>query len=440
MTDGQRLALEQLHEIQRASDGALDIAGVRPPDGDSPSLRIDVTIDCSGMPRAPDGLPLRDRERMTIYVKARFPFEHPVVVVPHTRFAGHGHVLWARQLCLYISPATEWDASDGMYGFMTRLDAWLRDAAMDRLDPEGAPIHPPFLRQINYSAPFVIPRVDAPAVSDEPWLGFARMHVVSDRRIDLTGWSGMRDEHATDVAAAVLLPGPLPSEFPTAARDLVRALVDRGVDRRALLDLLVLTALRVSEDQPMYVVVGAKMRGVRGSGNLRQHLTVWRLPPAMATCLRIAASRNEEHEGLRRVGERAEQILEEWIDESEVQWCSVREDRPEVTIRRDTDTPIRGSAAGAWRCGVAARWVAPSPRRSSAPAWPRSSSTTMAWSPRGFSRASLMTMRMLECPRCGLFGIGSSVSARRACASGCHPKTCCGTRSAGPTGQAALTS
>jgi len=108
----------------------------------------DLLVGC-GLARSPirdfhnvskhrDGIRLRPRERFVISVPKGFPFNKPETWTTHTRFAGHPHVQWKRQLCLYQSPATEWDVSDGIYGFMERLDQWVRAAAASRASPARA--------------------------------------------------------------------------------------------------------------------------------------------------------------------------------------------------------------------------------------------------------------------------------------------------------------
>ena len=58
-----------------------------------------------------------------------------------------------------------------MYGFIKRLDAWIRDAAVNNLDPDDAPLHPP----VAYSTinRLFVPRADTPLVDRSPWFGLA---------------------------------------------------------------------------------------------------------------------------------------------------------------------------------------------------------------------------------------------------------------------------
>lgn len=137
MTDGQRLALEQIKEIVVRDDYAIDIEGVWELSPSESRLVIEISLHCGDLPHAPGGLVFRERERFQVYVPAEFPYQKPEVWVPHKRFAGAPHVQWSRHLCLYQAPQTEWSVDDGMFGFIERLHLWLRRAALNQLDPEG---------------------------------------------------------------------------------------------------------------------------------------------------------------------------------------------------------------------------------------------------------------------------------------------------------------
>src|SRR5947207_2201718 len=115
MTEGQAAALDQVRDIAAAGP-ALELLAVREPSGDRPNLIVEASVPCGHYERRPIGLPLRSRERLLIFIPPGFPFDIPTVETPHTRFAGFPHVQWGRHLCLYQAPASEWSASDGMYG------------------------------------------------------------------------------------------------------------------------------------------------------------------------------------------------------------------------------------------------------------------------------------------------------------------------------------
>jgi hypothetical protein len=278
MTEGQHLAVDQLHSVEAAGGGVLQVLSVtHSPDREW--VIAEVSVSCAHHRVDPAGLPLEKWERFNIHIPPGFPFSLPSVSTPHTRFAGYAHVPWQRWPCLYQAPAVEWDPSDAMYGFLERLESWLDHAARGELDPTGAPLHPPVTYRIPGSPRrAVIIRADTPAVGAESWTGFARLNVVSESRVDIIGWSDWdASEFPHGPAAAILLSDPLPPEFPSTVRSLMDHLAARGVALRRLLAVLKITAILNDEGRPLYVVVGAPMRGVRGSGALRQHLAVWAL-------------------------------------------------------------------------------------------------------------------------------------------------------------------
>ena len=109
MTDGQKLALEQIKEIVVRDGYVFDIENVVPPSAEKPTLFVEVSVHCGAIEKAPGGLALRERERFWISVPPQFPFQKPEVHVDHVRFAGAPHVQWSRHLCLYQAPQTEWN-------------------------------------------------------------------------------------------------------------------------------------------------------------------------------------------------------------------------------------------------------------------------------------------------------------------------------------------
>jgi hypothetical protein len=76
--------------------------------------------------RTGNGLAFRDRERISLHVHPDFPFKKPDINFTHTRFIGTPHVQWGNSICLYQSSETEYDPSDGMFGFFDRVDSGCR--------------------------------------------------------------------------------------------------------------------------------------------------------------------------------------------------------------------------------------------------------------------------------------------------------------------------
>ena len=361
LSDGQRQALIELCSIaDRGSD--VELVGWR--EGSASLLHVDVTISMAGIQRTDDGLPLRQREPLTLSIAPGFPFAVPIVTTPHRRWEVWPHVQWGRQVCLYESPETQWDASDGMFGFVERLLAWLERGSVNQLDETGEPLHPPVAYITDRSVPVVVPRLDTPEASDKPWIGFASLEYATEQRVDVVGWSTL-DSFGTvagqRVGVAVLLTTELAFEFPTSVGNLLAALASRGADRHDLLFVLGLAALSNPVDEPIYMVVGTPMRGTRG-GTRSQHLAVWRLDTATATDLWRALKKFSNVPRLQEEGAEVARTVDRWSQsDAPVEWCRVDEARPEVTRRRDMGSPLewfRGRKVSIWGCGAIGAHVA----------------------------------------------------------------------------------
>lgn len=352
MTKGQKLAVEQLQEIAAISDGLLEIISVTE---QSIYTKVEISISCSNMDKKPDGLPIRNRERFFILIPLDFPFDIPTVCTRHTRFAGFPHVQWKRWLCLYQSPATEWNPSDGIFGFIDRLNIWLKQGATGQLDPDGAPLHPPVAYISSGSSRTVIPHVDTPPIGNQPWFGLAHLRVVSDTRVDICGWSKMGEKASSPVSAAILLSRPMPYEFPSKLSDLLAELEAQGISREFVLETLQNAVIKNNKGDPLFFILGTPMRGIVGSERMQQHLAAWYINPTIVTGLRISLEKFSYHEELKKIGKKAEKIILEWMEEAPVEWCRVREDRPEIVVRRDKESPVTwfaGKRVALWGCGA----------------------------------------------------------------------------------------
>ena len=358
---GQQGGLRELEAIAQWGD-ALELIAVTEPKEEGGLLNVEIALSLKGVARTTSGIPLRQRERFCVLVPSEFPFRHPYVFVPHQRWASWPHVQWTRVLCLYQAPETEWNPSDGMFGFIDRLYTWVKQAAVDQLDPGGAPLHPPVAYVSNSPGPLVIPYVNTPAVESDPWIGFGCVRQRSDDRIDVVGWCALDETPTSEaVAAAILLPQAASFEFPERVRDLLAMLESQGVSRSDLIKSLGGAADINGKDTPLLVLIGTPTRGVSESGEYPQHLVAWLLEPTITNGLRLALEQFSPHEKLQEIGRECERIVIEWSDKAEVNWCRVREARPEVTVRRDEGSPLgwfRGKSVAVWGCGAIGGHVA----------------------------------------------------------------------------------
>ena len=352
MTTGQRYALEQLRDIEGASSGALDIIEVRE---QGELVVATISIACSEFETAQHGLPLRSRERFILSISAGFPFKPPSVFTPHKRFAGYPHVQWGHSLCLYQSPATEWDASDGLNGLLERLVHWLQRGAKNEFEATGEALHPP-VAYARGGTPLFIPRDNTPQIDTEPWVGVAHLRIASASRIDIVGWSDpLVTPIPANAALAILLPGQMSWEYPKNGSDMISALAEAGVSKAVVLLYLAYVALHSDDGQPIYIVIGSKMRGIAGTNDLRQHLTVWQIESERAGSLRLTVGRVDDSPELEDVRQRLRDAVGGVLELVDVAWCPVREDRPEIVTRRDSDTSMSwfsDKTVGLWGCGA----------------------------------------------------------------------------------------
>jgi integrative and conjugative element protein (TIGR02256 family) len=339
-SEGQRWALSQLQEIADASNRQLELLAVSEPVEAGKALEVEVSIDCSGYPKQLNGIPFRARERIVLRIPAEFPLDRPDALFAHTRYANFPHVQWGKQICLYQSSDSEWQPDDGMYGFVQRLDEWLRHTARGEFDPLGFPLHPPVAYRGATFAPMVIPGVNAPAVTAPWWVGYAEITAETDVRAELGQWHYYKDDIPdTRLAVAILLPTDMPAEYPTKIRDLERILAPRHVSADVIKLLLEMAALRNDEGKPLYFILGAAMRGTSGTNERLQHLACWFISAEQSKLLYTAALRAKEEQGQIAAAEFAQ-----WAETANINWCTVREERPEIVVPRD-----QGSALSWWR-------------------------------------------------------------------------------------------
>lgn len=354
MTPGQEQALDELRAVEATRPGAIRVLSL---EEDGNDVIAWLTVDCRGTEHAPGGIRVRARERFRVRIRPGFPFQPASVRSRHTRWKGTPHVQWSDSLCLYQSTEAEWNPSDGMYGFLERLIVWLEAAAKGELDPEGAPVHPPVSYPVT-GTPLFVPRVNAPPLSGQPWIGLAFLEQHGDHRFDIVGWRSLGELSADDLergsfALAVLLDEQMPMEFPVYLLPLLEELLKAGILIVEFIRLLSLFK-DYCDSEHVHVVVGTPMRGIRGGLPL-QHLAVWQIDGESVGFFSTALPRSDDSPELIDARNEFRDSLLNWAETAPVEWCPVREARPEVTRERDEDSPVqwwKGKTVEVWGCGA----------------------------------------------------------------------------------------
>ncbi|MET4329198.1 proteasome lid subunit RPN8/RPN11 [Bradyrhizobium sp. i1.15.2] len=336
-SDGQAWALEQLADIVQASSGLLEVIEIVEPTAQGEAVSISLSVDCLGYPRKQGGIPLKARERLLLKLPANFPLELPRLHFAHTRYRDFSHVQWGSYICLYQATDSEWQPEDGLFGFMQRVDDWLRAAAANELDPAGMPLHPPVTYAV--SALKVVPTQNAPVPDPTFWAGYAKITRENENRIELGQWiehSGTLPEGR--LAAVVLLPTGMPHEYPDTLSGLLKELKARDVPIEIIRLMIQLGVLRGDSGKPLIFVLGAAMRGIAGGERL-QHLACWQIDAKRVDQMREAIRASTDDNPI----DVAEFYI--WAETAKIDWCSVFEDRPEIVTRRDAES------ASAWWAG-----------------------------------------------------------------------------------------
>ncbi|MEV0650953.1 ThiF family adenylyltransferase [Phytomonospora sp. NPDC050363] len=310
-----------------------------------------VGLHTAGIPRTKGGLRIQDDEEFILRLRSS-PLLPPTVEVDHFRFLGHPHVLQGIRLCIYLDPSREWQPWLGIAGLLTRLWDWLTDAAGGNFDASTAMYHAVggVLHQ-TAGTPTIVVRDAGPLKRYQAITLVAR----SDHRFDLT-WSKAALGHHT---FAFTLEGDLPLGAATTFAVFLSRLdgpeqdgLGAGAARvsmpsQAFLTMLLASALRNPEGSEQYFVV-AVPHPVGGPA----HLLGGRLPSSTADDLRRLAREQGTGVDLAPAKIKTEILIE---------WCSMSDERQEVTTRRDDRRPVNGflgKKVHVWGCGGLGSWIA----------------------------------------------------------------------------------
>lgn len=348
ITGGQKQALEDLDAIAAASDGALSVG----PERDESGYRaVALGASMQGVRRYGGGLPIGETEDLEIWIPRNFPLEAPLLFASDYRFAEYGHVTGSN-LCLYLDSASQWSPSDGMFGFVDRMAQWFVDAAAGRLDPDGAPVHPPVTVGLGYSSTQLLVRVDIPPGSQRRLL-WANLEPVSNSRVDVIRFHRHKPDVTERVAAVILANSAIRGDYVGQWLAFIAQLNDLGFEKREIVQHIIEVAALNPQGSPLIVIVGTLNRGT--SGDRHHHLVAWELSEDLADRLRGLSDPDDED-----LDEHLE-VLNTWAASEPLQWIHVNEARPAVTRRRDgasSMSAFRGRTVEIWGCGALGGWIA----------------------------------------------------------------------------------
>jgi integrative and conjugative element protein (TIGR02256 family) len=241
-----------------------------------------------------------------------------------------------------------------MFGLLDRLEYWLRQGALNQLDPEGEPLHPPALYADLKVGKRFIPRANAPTFESDFWLGFARI-VDHPNYVEITEWFDLNSIPTdTSCAMTLLFGSPLPWEYPKKVDELFRECERHGVAKEFLFKILKAGASLTPAGQPLYMILGAPMRGIAG-GSRKQHLSIWAIEEKDLESIRLTIGKDYDSADLAKMREEFEELLIRVFGTMSISWCPVLEARPEVTVRRDEHSHVsffRNKSISIWGCGA----------------------------------------------------------------------------------------
>jgi len=362
MTPGQLRALKELQRLCAADPDGFEI--IEDPQLIKGNLWVRISLLLGPMEAREGGLDLREREEFFLTLSPDFPFEYPKLMVEHTRFDSFPHIIWSHWICLYQSKI-EWNPSDGLFGFFDRLKTWIGKAAINDMDPLDGPLEPPHHVTSTSQVPYVI-RCNAPVNPGEEWFGLAVLEEYPNR-IELVNWIDPMQEWPEGIRAAfaIILPKPLPMEFPEKGEAFFRELLKQEFDRYRVLRYLALASLFTPQGKPIHLVLGIPMRRA-ADGSTRLHIAVWTTDSDLSECLRIVLPQGTDTKEIFNIRMELADKLYDLFKDRQIVWCKVLEDRNEIIIQRDTGSLMKWftkkkvlilgcGALGSWAAEIIAR-------------------------------------------------------------------------------------
>ncbi|NQT21905.1 MAG: ThiF family adenylyltransferase, partial [Candidatus Omnitrophica bacterium] len=337
MTTGQERALHELQCLQAVNQDNFELMERHLASNGNFIAHISIRLGL--METKEGGLELMEREEFIVGIPQDFPFDCPWISVLHERFANFSHVVWKRHLCIYQSKEIEWNPSDGLYGFFDRLKIWLGKAAINDMDPIEGPLEPPHHVIDPSKLPFVI-RKNAPVDAAKSWIGLAELKKYHNR-IELTDWHESLKECPKNetLALAIILKQPLPMEFPKKGEDFFKELLKQDVDKNQVIKYLALASLFTLDGEPIHLILGLPMRRA-SDGTPKIHIAVWVTHSDLSKQLRDVLPEKNDTEKILNIRQKISDIIYSFFEKTTITWCRVMEDRSEIIVRRDKDSPL----------------------------------------------------------------------------------------------------
>jgi hypothetical protein len=354
---GQCRALDDLDGLSQRRADLLTVVGEPETTDSILGVQVRIRLPTGDLERRYGGLPVGEVEELILAIPPLFPLLPALVMVDHDRFAGYPHVVAGRTLCIYLDPNHEWNPNFGIIGFLNRLWDWLTTAAAAGFDPANALYHPVggVLHHTAGTPMFVIRESIPSALSGRLFLLAGLAHR-TPARIDLTGWHSGRRHLPPEVAAVVLLPGPLVFGGGANLQTLLAYITRLGAPTadQVVTELLHTTAHN-PDGSPTYLLVGARATSPAPADH---HLLVARIAPAISDQMREFARRRRHQLGMTAQFTAADISQPQPIT---LQWCPVSDERPGIATRRDQTRPASwffGKHIEIWGCGGLGSWIA----------------------------------------------------------------------------------
>lgn len=365
-SEWQARVLTDLAAFATAFPGEVELIGKpRHSDGE---MRLRLRVLTRELEYVDGGLRLHDHEEFHVIV-GQSDVSPPRAEVDHLRFLNYAHVLQGTRLCLYLDPSREWDPIGGFGGFIDRLIEWLGDAAAGRFDPQTALYHAVGgVLHETPGAPSVVVRdsLSSGRLVRHGWFierSPLRYDLVLDRDYAQSGPARDSAQHVP----IVRLDAALPLGAGTTLLSLLSLVEDPYAGHLAPGDAFTIERHLTGHAVPLLTALAAS--AIRKPAGTPQRLIIAVPHPAGGPPHLLAASvpgaGTDRIRALARASTKRSSVIT--IDPAridlnvEVDWLPISDQRPEVTIRRDSTRPISSFAdktVHVWGCGGLGSWVA----------------------------------------------------------------------------------